>query len=52
MEDEKLNKIPVDSDRSNPSALKKPDDQGSVSVTAFVRIFDPKTNETIVETRA
>jgi hypothetical protein len=27
-------------------------DQGSVSVTGFVRIFDPKTNETIVETRA
>jgi len=30
----------------------KPNDQGSVNVTGFVRIFDPKTNETIVETRA
>jgi hypothetical protein len=30
----------------------KPNDLGSVSLTGFVRIFDPKTNETIVETRA
>jgi len=30
----------------------KPNDQSSISVTGFVRIFDPKTNETIVETRA
>jgi hypothetical protein len=30
----------------------KPNDQGSINITGFVRIFDPKTNETIVETRA
>jgi hypothetical protein len=30
----------------------RPNDQSSISVTGFVRIFDPKTNETIVETRA
>jgi hypothetical protein len=34
------------------ASAKLPNDQGSVSVTGFVRIFDPKTNETIVETRA
>jgi len=34
------------------SSATKPNDQGSVSVNGFVRIFDPKTNETIVETRA
>lgn len=32
--------------------VNRPNDQGSVNVTGFVRIFDPKTNETLVETRA
>ena len=36
---------------SNPQP-KRPDEQGSVSVTGFVKIFDPKTKETFVETRA
>ena len=31
---------------------KRPNEQGSVSVTGFVKIFDPKTKETFVETRA
>jgi hypothetical protein len=30
----------------------RPNDQGSISITGFVKIFDPKTNEIIVETRA
>ena len=30
----------------------KANDQGSISVSGFVRIFDPKTDETIVEIRA
>lgn len=30
----------------------KADDQGSISVSGVVRIFDPNTDETIVETRA
>lgn len=29
-----------------------PTDFGSIGVTGVVRIFDPKTNETIVEIRA
>jgi hypothetical protein len=32
--------------------IKKPDDCGSISVTGFVKIFDPNTKEIIVETRA
>lgn len=52
MEDEQLNKVPASSKEPEPVASKKPDDRGSVSVSGFVRIFDPKTNETIVETRA
>jgi len=31
---------------------KRPNETGSVSVSGFVKIFDPKTKETFVETRA
>jgi hypothetical protein len=31
---------------------KRPNETGSVSVTGFVKIFDPKTQQTFVETRA
>jgi hypothetical protein len=31
---------------------KKPNETGSISVQAHMRIFDPKTNKTIVEGRA
>ena len=31
---------------------KRPNETGSISVTGFVKIFDPKTKETFVETRA
>jgi|APCry1669188879_1035177.scaffolds.fasta_scaffold1043675_1 hypothetical protein len=34
------------------SQPKRPNETGSVSVTGFVKIFDPKTKETFVETRA
>ena len=38
---------------SAPQAqAKRPNETGSVSVTGFVKIFDPKTKETFVETRA
>jgi hypothetical protein len=38
---------------SNPTpAPAKPNEQGSVSVQAFVRIFDPQTQKTILEGRA
>jgi hypothetical protein len=49
MTDTQTNQEPAKSDVVPES---KPNDQGSVNVTGFVRIFDPKTNETIVETRA
>lgn len=32
--------------------VNKPTDQGSIGVSGVVKIFDPNTNETIVETRA
>lgn len=35
-----------------PQANKKPNDTGSVSVEGFIRIFDPKTQEVLVEKRA
>ena len=31
---------------------RRPNEQGSISVTGFVKIFDPKTQQTFVETRA
>jgi hypothetical protein len=34
-----------------PAPQKKPDDCGTISVAGFLRIFDPKTKETYVETR-
>ena len=37
---------------TNSAQPKRPNEQGSVSVTGFVKIFDPKTKETFVETRA
>lgn len=33
-------------------ATKKPNETGSISVQAHMRIFDPATNKTIVEGRA
>ena len=38
----------------NPStaAAKRPNETGSISVEGFVKIFDPKTQETFVEKRA
>jgi len=35
-----------------PAQPKRPNETGSVSVTGFIKIFDPKTKETFVETRA
>lgn len=31
---------------------RKPNDQGVISVQGYLRIFDPKTNKTILEGRA
>jgi hypothetical protein len=33
-------------------APKRPNETGSISVEGFVKIFDPKTQETFVEKRA
>jgi len=49
MTDKLTNQEPA---KPEPLPETQPNDQGSVNVTGFVRIFDPKTNETIVETRA
>ena len=35
-----------------PAAPKRPNETGSISVQAHMRIFDPKTQKTIVEGRA
>ena len=35
-----------------PAQPKRPNETGSVSVTGFVKMFDPKTKVTFVETRA
>lgn len=37
--------------QSNPP-VSRPNETGSVSVMGFVRIFDPKTQEVLVETRS
>jgi hypothetical protein len=34
------------------TAPKRPNDTGSISVTGFVKIFDPNTKEKFVEQRA
>jgi hypothetical protein len=41
--------------QNNPATQQKParpNETGSISVQAHMRIFDPKTNKTIVEGRA
>jgi hypothetical protein len=35
-----------------PTPEKRPNDTGSVSVDAFVKIFDPKTRKVFVEQKA
>jgi len=48
-----LENQPKDSEKSpNNSDSNKVDDKGSVVITGFLRISDPQTNKTIVETRA
>jgi hypothetical protein len=37
---------------TTPAANKRPNDTGAISVEGHVKIFDPKTKETFVETRA
>jgi hypothetical protein len=34
------------------TAPKRPNETGSISVEGFIKIFDPKTQETFVEKRA
>jgi len=36
---------------ANQDQTRRPNEHGTVSVQAHVRIFDPKTQRTIVETR-
>lgn len=42
-----------DSKNADPKPVqqRKPDDCGTISVAGFLRIFDPETKETYVETR-
>jgi hypothetical protein len=35
----------------SPKPEKKPNERGTISVQAHVRIFDPKTQKTLVEAR-
>jgi hypothetical protein len=37
---------------ARPAQPKRPNETGSISVQAYMRIFDPKTQKTIVEGRA
>lgn len=37
---------------AKPAAPKRPNEHGSISVQAHMRIFDPKTQKTYVEGRA
>jgi hypothetical protein len=46
------NSQPVNQQTNSVAQPKRPNETGSVSVTGFVKIFDPKTQETFVETRA
>ena len=39
-------------EQQKPMETTTADDFGTVNVVGFVRIFDPETNETLVETRA
>lgn len=34
-----------------PQAPRRPNERGTVNVSGFVKIFDPKTKQTFVETR-
>lgn len=44
---------PTDTQAQQPQPTpKRPNESGSFSVEGFVRIFDPKTQETFVEKRA
>jgi hypothetical protein len=47
---EKITK-PVDNKSANSTA-KRPNENGTVNVEGFIKIFDPKTKETFVEKRA
>jgi hypothetical protein len=38
--------------KPNKPAETRPNEKGSISVTGFVKIFDPKTKEVYVETRS
>jgi hypothetical protein len=46
------NSQPVTQQTNPATQPKRPNETGSVSVVGFVKIFDPKTQETFVETRA
>jgi hypothetical protein len=43
---------PVKQETNSATQPKRPNETGSVSVEGFVKIFDPETQETFVESRA
>jgi hypothetical protein len=38
--------------QTQPPATRRPNETGTISVQAYMRIFDPKTQKTLVEGRA
>lgn len=47
----KNDKDPAQVDRSVCPPTPPVNDQGSINVSGYVRVFDPKTQETLVEVR-
>jgi len=46
------NKTPTQPISDTKTTAKRPDEQGTISVEGFVKIFDPNTKEKFVEKRA
>jgi hypothetical protein len=42
----------IDPKPMQPQTRRKPNEVGGIAVSGFVKIFDPNTQETILETRA
>lgn len=49
---EKSQQISPEDQLESQTAKTRPDETGTVQVDAFVRIYDPESNETFLETRA
>lgn len=47
-----MDKNSTDLTPATEEVKKKPDEIGGIHVEAFIKIFDPNTNETLLEARA